>query len=345
MAKRWRWQFWAMRRRLPLSAVRSTPARSSMTTTPNTSPTAREALHPGALFQRAGGEKQVRQAAAQTIYRALGCRGLAQRGLLCHQMTRQEGGLQRDQYACRASPPSPCIRSSSRPSGLPFEASCSTACSRLRHGGCGMDSPPDRRLRLRPRRPDRGAAADAGQLPGEHIIYFGDTGRVPYGGPLCGRRITEVRPAGHPAFCCSFDLKAIMIACNTADATARQAIAGEYPVPIFGVAEPSARAAVAATKNEKVGLIGTTATIGTKIYERLMKAMRPTVQVMPRACPLLVPMVENGRIHRGDTVIETLVAEYLQPLKDWGCDTLVLGCTHYPLLWDVIAAFMGPGLH
>ena len=180
------------------------------------------------------------------------------------------------------------------------------------------------------------------ELPGEQIIYFGDTGRVPYG-TRSAETITKYARQDIQ-FLLQFDIKAIMIACNTADATARQAIAGEYPVPIFGVAEPSARAAVAATKNEKVGLIGTTATIGTKIYERLMKAMRPTVQVMPRACPLLGPMVENGRIHRGDTVIETLVAEYLQPLKDWGCDTLVLGCTHYPLLWDVIAAFMGPGV-
>ena len=180
------------------------------------------------------------------------------------------------------------------------------------------------------------------ELPGEQIIYFGDTGRVPYG-TRSAETITKYARQDIQ-FLLQFDIKAIMIACNTADATARQAIAGEYPVPIFGVAEPSARAAVAATKNEKVGLIGTTATIGTKIYERLMKAMRPTVQVMPRACPLLVPMVENGRIHRGDTVIETLVAEYLQPLKDWGCDTLVLGCTHYPWIQKNIARIY-PDLH
>lgn len=180
------------------------------------------------------------------------------------------------------------------------------------------------------------------ELPGEQIIYFGDTGRVPYGTRSPETILKYTRQ--DIQFLLQFDIKAIVIACNTADATARQKIQHEYPVPIFGVAEPSARAAVAATRNEKVGLIGTPATIGSRIYERLIQTIRPTVEVMPQACPLLVPMVENGRVRPGDPVIETLVAEYLAPLKTWGCDTLILGCTHYPLLWDVIAAYMGPAV-
>lgn len=178
------------------------------------------------------------------------------------------------------------------------------------------------------------------ELPGENIIYFGDTGRVPYGVRSAETITKYVRQ--DIQFLLQFDIKAIVIACNTADATARRTVAPDYHVPIFGVAEPSARAAAAATKNERIGLIGTKATIGTRIYERLIHAIRPTAEVYPQACPLLVPLVEDGRIHPGDLVIETVVREYLQPLKEWGCDTLVLGCTHYPLLWDVIAAYMGP---
>ncbi len=180
------------------------------------------------------------------------------------------------------------------------------------------------------------------QLPGENIIYFGDTGRVPYG-VRSAETITKYTRQDIQ-FLLQFDIKAIVVACNTADAIARTQVAGDYPVPIFGVAEPTARAAAAATKNGKIGLIGTPATIGTQIYERLMKDQNPNLQVHPVACPLLVPLVENGRIHPGDPVIETVVAEYLAPLRAWGCDTLILGCTHYPLLFEIISAYMGPAV-
>lgn len=177
-------------------------------------------------------------------------------------------------------------------------------------------------------------------LPAEDIIYFGDTGRVPYGGRS---RETIIKYARQDAaFLLQHDIKAVVVACNTADAAARQVLCEELPVPVFGVVEPSAALAARATRVGKVGLIGTQATISSGLYEACIHAIDPKVQVRARACPLLVPLVENGRIHPGDVVIETIVREYLEPLRAWGCDTLVLGCTHYPLLTRVIGAYMGP---
>ena len=177
-------------------------------------------------------------------------------------------------------------------------------------------------------------------LPGEDIIYFGDTGRVPYGGRS---RDTIIRYARQDvAFLRTFDLKAIVIACGTVSTTALDVLTAENDIPVWGVVEPAARAAAAATKNGRVGLIGTQATIRSGAYERRIAQGAPQIQVMAAACPLFVPLVENGRFRRGDIVIETVAAEYLAPLKAAGVDTLVLGCTHYPLLEEVIAACMGP---
>ena len=177
-------------------------------------------------------------------------------------------------------------------------------------------------------------------LPDEDIIYFGDTSRVPYGGRSQQTLVKYARQDIN--FLLQHEIKAIVIACNTADATARRIVQKEYELPIFGVVEPSARLAVQSTRCGKIGLIGTKATVSSGVYEQIIHAEDPSAQVMALACPLLVPLVENGRIHPGDPVIETVVAEYLQPLREWGCDTLVLGCTHYPLLTDVISAYMGP---
>ncbi len=177
-------------------------------------------------------------------------------------------------------------------------------------------------------------------LPAEDIIYFGDTGRVPYGGRS---RETIVKYARQDInFLMQHDIKAIVVACNTADAVARRFVQQEFRLPIFGVVEPSAKRAAQTTRLGKIGLIGTNATIASGLYEQIIREARPDAQVMALACPLLVPLVENGRISPGDVVIETVVREYLQPLRDWGCDTLVLGCTHYPLLAGIIGAFMGP---
>ena len=177
-------------------------------------------------------------------------------------------------------------------------------------------------------------------LPGEDIVYFGDTGRVPYGSRS---RETIVRYARQDvAFLRTFDLKLIVIACGTVSTTALEVLAQENPIPVLGVVAPAAAAAARSTRNDRVGLIGTQASIRSGAYEALIHKEDPAAQVFSQPCPLFVPLVENGRFKPGDVVIETVAAEYLAPLKAAGVDTLVLGCTHYPLLEGVISAQMGP---
>ncbi len=179
-------------------------------------------------------------------------------------------------------------------------------------------------------------------LPQEDIVYFGDTGRVPYGGRS---RDTIIKYARQDmAFLRTFDLKAVVIACGTASTTAMDVIEAEQDIPVIGVVEPAARTAARVTRSGKIGLIATQASIRSGMYERRILAENPTAAILPQACPLFVPLVESGRIHPGDIVIETVVAEYLAPLKAAGVDTLLMGCTHYPLLERVIAAFMGEGV-
>ena len=177
-------------------------------------------------------------------------------------------------------------------------------------------------------------------LPGEDIVYFGDTGRVPYGSRS---RDTIVKYARQDAaFLNTFDPKAIVVACGTVSANALDVLQRENSIPVLGVVDPAAHAAAMASKNGRIGLIGTEASIRSGAYERALADLRPDARIFPKACPLFVPLVENGRFKSGDAVAELVVAEYLEPLKQAGVDTLVLGCTHYPLLREVIAAFMGP---
>ncbi|HWS43077.1 MAG TPA: glutamate racemase [Pseudoflavonifractor sp.] len=177
-------------------------------------------------------------------------------------------------------------------------------------------------------------------LPGEDIVYFGDTGRVPYGSRS---RDTIIKYARQDvAFLRTFDLKAIVIACGTVSTTALEVLEAENAIPILGVVGPAVAEAAAATRCGKVGLIGTQATIRTRAYEKALARLQPGAEVIALACPLLVPLVENGRFRPGDRVAELVVEEYLSPVKAAGVDTLVLGCTHYPLLADVIRAYMGP---
>ena len=178
------------------------------------------------------------------------------------------------------------------------------------------------------------------QLPEERIIYFGDTSRVPYGGRSQETVLKYTRQDIN--FLLQFDIKAIVIACNTADTAAGAQVQREYDLPICGAIRPTAKKAAMVTKNNRIGVIGTNATIRGRAYDGIIREINPRAQVRSIACPLLVPLVENFRTRPGDLVVEQVVREYLQPLKDWGCDTLVLGCTHYPLLGDVIGAFMGP---
>ena len=179
-----------------------------------------------------------------------------------------------------------------------------------------------------------------GQLPGEDIIFFGDTSRVPYGSRS---RETILKYARQDInFLMQFDIKAIVIACNTADTVAGAYVQREYDLPICGALRPAATRAAQETRNHRIGVIGTKATVRARGYEAIIRELSPRTQVKSVACPLLVPFVENHRYQPGDQALELVVAEYLRPLREWGCDTLVLGCTHYPLLWDVISNYMGP---
>ncbi len=178
------------------------------------------------------------------------------------------------------------------------------------------------------------------EMPNENIIYFGDTGRVPYGNRS---RETIFRYATQDVnFLRTFDLKAIVIACGTVSSIALQPLSQLHDLPIFGVVDPTARRAAQCTRNGRIGIIATEATIRTGAYEQTIRAENPAAELHSVPCPLFVPLVENGRTEPGDVVIETVVADYLQPLKEAGIDTLILGCTHYPLLSKVIGNFMGP---
>lgn len=178
-------------------------------------------------------------------------------------------------------------------------------------------------------------------MPGENIVYFGDTAHVPYG-TRSREQIIEYVTAD-VNFLSRFDIKAVVIACNTADSIARETVEGLFPYPFFGVVDPAAKKAALATKNGVVGVIATDATVNSGAYEKAIHAENEKIKVVSKACPLLVPLVENNRFRRNDQVIETVLREYLEPLRQQNIDTLVLGCTHYPLLCDVIADIM-PGV-
>lgn len=180
-------------------------------------------------------------------------------------------------------------------------------------------------------------------MPNENIIYFGDTAHVPYG-TRSKEQITEY-VLSDVKFLSRFSLKAVVIACNTADSAARENVEEKYSdLPVYGVVAPASRKAAELTKNNKVGVIATNATVNSGAYEKTIHGYSPDIRVISLACPLLVPLVEEGRFKKGDKVIEQVLKEYLTPLKEQGIDTLVLGCTHYPLLYDVITEIMGGGV-
>ncbi|HKN66886.1 MAG TPA: glutamate racemase [Gemmatimonadaceae bacterium] len=178
------------------------------------------------------------------------------------------------------------------------------------------------------------------QLPRESVTYFGDTARVPYGpkSPETVRRYSlEIA-----AFLVQQQIKTLVVACNTATAHALPALRESLTIPVVGVIEPGARAAVGATRNGHVGVIGTAGTIKSGAYERALRALEPGLRITARACPLFVPIVEEGWIDHEATRL--IAREYLEPLLREEVDTVVLGCTHYPLLKRVIAEVLGPGV-
>lgn len=180
-------------------------------------------------------------------------------------------------------------------------------------------------------------------MPHQDLIYFGDTGRVPYG---CRSVDTIIHYAQQDvAFLRTFDLKAIVVACGTVSTTALSTLRKENNLPIWGVVEPAVAWAHKVSQNRKVGLIGTQATISSGAYEDEMKKLDAQVEMTSLACPLLVPLVEEGRFQADDPVVERVVLEYMEPFIQADVDTLILGCTHYPLLADVIGKILGPGVN
>lgn len=178
-------------------------------------------------------------------------------------------------------------------------------------------------------------------LPQENIVYFGDTGRVPYGSRS---RETITRYAKQDAaFLKSMDVKMIVAACGTVSSVAGD-LGRELGIPYTGVLRPTAKAAAAATENGRIGVIGTTATIRSGSYRSAISAIDPKLTVFDRDCPLFVPLVENGFIADDEEVTRLVAWRYLAPLRDAGVDTLILGCTHYPIIRHIISHVMGSGV-
>jgi glutamate racemase len=177
-------------------------------------------------------------------------------------------------------------------------------------------------------------------LPDENIIYLGDTARVPYG--IRSAETVTRYSFENTQFLLAQEIKMLVVACNTASAVSLEAVKKEFPLPVIGVLEPGARAAVRETRAGQIGVIGTEATIASGAYEKAITLLDAGITVHSLACPLFVPLVEAGWI---DNDVALLVARtYLEPLKAAGIDTLVLGCTHYPLLKGVINQVLGPGI-
>jgi glutamate racemase len=175
------------------------------------------------------------------------------------------------------------------------------------------------------------------QIPNEKIVYFGDTARVPYGSKSKETITKFSRQIVH--FLQEQKVKAIVAACNTASAYALDEIEKEIDIPLIGVVKPGAKAAAEATRNGRIGVIGTEGTIGSHIYSTYIKEIDPDITVMGKACPLFVPLVEEGLWQ--DPVTDEIANRYLGSLIDSDIDTLILGCTHYPLIRSTVGKIMG----
>lgn len=175
-------------------------------------------------------------------------------------------------------------------------------------------------------------------LPKESIVYYGDTARVPYGSKSAETVTAYSRQIAR--FLMSQKVKAIVVACNTVSALALETIKEEFDVPFIGVVKPGAKMAAQATRNKRIGIIATEGTISSGIYEAFLKKTSPEVEVFGKACPLFVPLAEEGWLN--DEVTRLVAERYLRELKEKQVDTLVLGCTHYPLLRTMLGEVMGP---
>lgn len=175
-------------------------------------------------------------------------------------------------------------------------------------------------------------------LPTEDLIYFGDTGRVPYGNK--GVDVIRKYALEDERFLLSKDVKMIVAACGTVSSVAADTAEG-LPVPFFEMITHAAKAAVMATENGKIGVLGTAATVASESHKKAIRQIDPAVSVFAQSCPLFVPLVEEGWFSPDDAVVHKTVERYLDPVLRFGADTLILGCTHYPLLEDAIRAVAG----
>ncbi len=174
-------------------------------------------------------------------------------------------------------------------------------------------------------------------LPNENIIYFGDTARVPYGSRSEETLIKYVK--SDISFLQKFDIKMILVACGTASTVALPKLKDNINIPIFGVVEPVVKKAVDVTKNGKIGVLGTASTINSNKYEQYIKKLSPQIEVYNKACPLFVPLVENG--YADSEAAHLIASDYLKDIIKSGADTIILGCTHYPILKKVIGNIVG----
>jgi len=175
------------------------------------------------------------------------------------------------------------------------------------------------------------------QIPNEKVVYFGDTARVPYGSKS---KDTVTRYSRQIVrFLRTQGVKAIVIACNTASAYALEDIAGETDIPVIGVVKPGAVTAVEVTRNRKIGVIGTVGTVESKTYSKYIEKLDPEAEVIGKSCPLFVPLIEEGLWE--DPVTDEIARRYLLELTDRGIDTLILGCTHYPLIRKTVQRIIG----
>ena len=178
----------------------------------------------------------------------------------------------------------------------------------------------------------------ASTLPNENIIYFGDTARVPYGSKSNSTVIEY--SVQNTKFLLQKNIKALVVACNTASSIAIPDLKKIFDIPIIGMIEPGSTMALAKSKNNKIGVIGTRATIGNLAYSKEIKKMNDKVEVFEKPCPLFVPLAEEGWIKHKATY--EIAEEYLKELREEEIDTLVLGCTHYPILTEIIQKVIGP---
>ena len=178
------------------------------------------------------------------------------------------------------------------------------------------------------------------RLPNESIVYLGDTARVPYGNK--SKNTIQKYSIQITEFLMRKNVKAIVVACNTVSALVLQELSQRVQIPVMGVIEPGVLAAENQSKIKRIGVIGTEATIQSNAYKNLLVSINPQLKVFSQACPLLVPLAEDGWV--GNNIVKQILIQYLTPLIKKSVDTLILGCTHYPVFLDFISEIIGPNV-